>query len=609
MGTVTTTDSNASIIGDPNEMFSLSQSLVALAESYIQALETEAGQLLPPVINPVFPTVATAPTPNTVTPPNLIDVTWSVPSQPAPFVGGIDIAGILPGPFTGVDPPLNIGPPPATFTGNVPPSPPVDLNFTYPNVQVTLPIPPGLLALDTVPFNPIVVPNFTANVPTLQAAAPNTFYYVEGALFTSDLLTTVEANIQQALTDGTFTGLPADIETNLWDRAREREYRQMADGLADLDRMEEMGFAFPPGVYLDARIKMQTEMQNTTAGLSRDIATKQAELMLTNIVKARDAAVALESKLIDYVNQVAQRTFEAAKYATEASIAIYNADIEAFKASLEGYRTQAVVYEAQIKGLQAQVEVMRAEIEFEKTKADINTALVAQYTAEVQASLAVLQIYKTQVEIIQTQASVEKIKVDIFGAQIQAFVGQINAYTANVEAYKATIQAQATVQEAFKTQVEAYTAQVNAGVAEANVLIAELRAQVETYTAQIEGYKAAIQGMVGQAQAASLFNTAEADVYRSEIAAITSFNQVLTAQWQAVVNEQLQVTQIGVTAAKANGDLYIAARGLSLDASKVGAQVMAQLGAAALGAIHWASTTGFSISSSTSDNTNTNINE
>ncbi len=609
MGTFTTTSSGASIIGDPDEMFSLSQSLVALAEGYITALESQAKNLAAPTINPTFPVVTSPPSPNTVMPPNLVDVTWTVPTEPAPFSGGVDITGVLPGPFTGVQPALNIGAPPATFNGVVPSSPPIDLNFIYPDVQVTLPTAPALLSLDTIAFDPVVIPDFSANVPQLTAVAPNTFHYTEGALYTSDLLTAVQANLQQALTDGTWTGLPANIETNLWNRAREREFRQMADSLADLERMEEMGFAFPPGVYLDARIKMQTEMQNTTAGLSRDIATKQAELMLTNIIKAREAAVTLESKFIDYANQVAQRSFEAAKYATEASIALYNAAVEAYKASLEGYRTEAVVYEAQIKGLQAKVDVLRAEIAFEQTKAEINTALVSQYSAQVQAALAVLQIYKTQVDIIQTQASVEKIKVDVFGAQIQAFVGQINAYTGQVEAYKATIQAQATVQMAFKTQVEAYTAQVNAGVAEVHALVEELQAQVATYTAQLDGYKAAITGMVGQAQAASLFNTAEADVYRSEIAAITSYNQVLTAQWQAVLNEQLQIAQIGVAAAKANGDLYIAAHGLALDASKVGAQVTAQLGAAALGAIHWASSTGYSLSNAYTDNTNTNINE
>ena len=121
--------------------------------------------------------------------------------------------------------------------------------------------------------------------------------------------------------------------------------------------------------------------------------------------------------------------------------------------------------------------------------------------------------------------------------------------------------------------------------------------------------------MVGQAQAASLYNTAEADVYRSATAAITSYNGTLTAQWQAVMNEQVQIAQIGIAAAKSNGDLYIAERGLSLDASKVGAQVVAQLGAASLGAIHWANNSSWaaseniSIQNSTQNSSSTNEND
>lgn len=107
--------------------------------------------------------------------------------------------------------------------------------------------------------------------------------------------------------------------------------------------------------------------------------------------------------------------------------------------------------------------------------------------------------------------------------------------------------------------------------------------------------------MVGQATAASQFNTAEAEVYKAAVAAITSYNDTLTKQWEAVINEQLQITQIAVSAAKANGDLYIAARGLSLDASKTGAQVASQLGAAALGAIHWANNSSWATSTSNSN--------
>jgi hypothetical protein len=609
--------------GDPSYMFFASQQLVSLAESYIAQLEAQAGQLAAPTINVHFPTVTTPPVPGQVTSPSLQQVTWTVPGQPPPFSGTVDTSGLIIGPFTGVAPTLSFGSAPQPFAGAPPAAPAVNLDFTYPTVAVTLPEPPSLMTLDTVNFPQIVIPPFNATVPALTAAAPGPFNYTPGALYTSQLLTDLQNDLDLAITTGEYTTLNKQVQQALWDAGREREYRQQAAALAELNRMEVLGYAFPPGVFVDARIKIQTETNYTIAGLSRDIMTKQAELQLENIVKAREAATALEGRLIEYANQTAQRTFEAAKYATEAGIALYNAQVQAYTASLEAYKTQALVYDTQIKGLLAQVQVTQAQIEYEKTKADINSSLVKQYEIEVQAAEAILQVYKTQVEIIQTQANVEKIKVDIYGAEIQAFVGQINAYTAEVEGYKASVEAQATIEQAFKTSVDAYTAEVNANVAQINARVAVFQSQVSAYQAQLAGYDSAIKGMVGQAQAASLFNTATAEVFKAQVAAMQSYNQVLTSQWEAVLNEQAQITQIAVSAAKANGDLYISARGLSLDASKVGAQVCAQLGAAALGAISWhnssqwssnmqssdsnsvSQSTSFNVNDSISDSTNT----
>jgi hypothetical protein len=147
-------------------------------------------------------------------------------------------------------------------------------------------------------------------------------------------------------------------------------------------------------------------------------------------------------------------------------------------------------------------------------------------------------------------------------------------------------------------------------VAEVNANVAVLDGQVKVYEAQIAGFKAQIDSMVGQATAASQFNTAEAEVYKAAVDAITSYNGTLTTQWNAILNEQEKIAEVAVAAAKANGDLYIAARGLSLDATKVGAQVAAQLGAAALGAIHWANNSSWAFSTSVQNSTSTSaVNE
>lgn len=593
--------------GDPSYMFYASQQLVGLAEAYINQLTAIAAGIVPPNINVSFPAMPTPPVPGTVQTPPLQTVTWTVPTQPQPFNQQIDLSGIIIPPFTGTAPTLDFGTAPPPFSGTVPEAPTTNLNFVYPTVSLTLPDPPQLLSLDTVNFPTIVIPPFNVTVPTFTAVEPGPFNYTPSALYTSKLLTDLEEDLDLAITTGEYTPLNQQAQQALWDAGREREYKQQTAALAELNRMKALGYDIPPSIFADSKIKIQTETNYTLVGLSREITAKRAELQLMNVVKARENATALEGQLITYANATAQRAFEAAKYATEAGIALYNAKVQAYTAALEGYKAQVMVYDAQIKGIMAQVQVLQAQIEYEKAKADINTSIVKQYETEVQAQLAVLQIYKTQVEIIQTQAQVEKLKVDIYGAEIQAFVGQINAYTAQVEAYKAGIEAQATIEQAYKTSVDAYSAEVNASVAQINARVAVFHSQVEAYQAQLSGYDSAIKGMVGEAQAAAAFNTATAEVFKAQVAAMTSYNEVLTKQWQAVMNEQAQITQIAVTAAKANGDLYIAARGLSLDASKVGAQVCAQLGAAALGAISWHNSSQWSSNMQSSDGDNITV--
>ena len=608
--------------GDSDAMTALAAQMVTLTENYVQVIENTAANIFAPVINPAFPTVTAPPVPVTTPLPPLINVAWDTPGAPSPFTGVLTVNNIMPGPFTGVAPTLNFGAAPAGFTQAVPQSPAVNTNFNYPTIApINLPSVPALLTIDQVNFTPLSIPSFNVSVPTLFISPPNAFSYVEKAFYTSTELTLVQTSLSNALTSGTDTGLDPLTQSNMFDAAYEREYRAQANALAELDRMETLGYCFPPGSFIDARIKIQTDTMATMAGLSRDIMVKQAELHLENVIKARELAVSLEGKLIDYYNSVCGRAFDAAKYAVESSIALYNAQVEMYKGQLEGYRVQAEVYDTQVKGIMAQVEEMKAQIAYEQTKAEINKTLVDSYSAEINAQLAVLKVYEVETEIIKTQAEVEKLKIDTFNGQIQAFVGQVQAYTAQVEAYKAGIEAQATQETAYKTSVDAYAAQVDAAAKVMDVQVEEYKAQISAYTAQLDAYKAQLEAMVEQARAAALYNTAQVEVYKGETQAIESYNRVLTEQWTAVLNEQEKIAEVGVKAAEANGQLYIAARQLSLDAAKTGAQVAAQLGAAALNAIHWNNSSSWSLSASnsistatstskstsTSDNTNTNL--
>ena len=580
-----------------------------MAEGYIRSLALVTSTLAPPVIRPVFPTVTTPPVPVTTPPPTMTPVVWTSPGLPVAFSESLNINTVMPEPFDGTPPTLIFGAAPTAFTDVVPVAPGINLQFVYPDLTVSLPAPPALLTLQTYAFGGVTLPTAltTDDIPVLTVVAPSVVPYTPGAFYTSGLLTAMRAYLLNQITVG-GTGLAPAVEQAIWDRGRERELRQSADAIADLDRMEVLGYALPPGVYLNARIKIQTELGYSIAGLSREVMIKQAELEQTNVQEALKVSTQLESQLLTYSNQVEQRLFDATKYATEAGIEVYNARVRAYAAYLDAYKTKVQIYEAQVRGELAKVEVYKAQIQAEEAKAQINTALVAQYKVQADVALSAIEIFKAQIGAITAKAEIEKLKVMTFGEQVRAYAAKINAYTAGVEGYRATIQAEGTKQEAFRTSVQAYSARVDAGIKQAEARIEEFKGRLAAKTQEWDGYRASYQGEAARAQAISATNSTAAEAYRVTITGQASYNDTLTKQWQVALDQAERVAEVGIQAAKSNADLYLTTRSLALDAAKVGAQVSAQLGAAALNAVHWSQSYSASESSGYSQSTQISYN-
>jgi hypothetical protein len=605
-------------LGSPQGISAYADQQTDAANVFLLRLGDAVANLTPPSITPVFPEGPEAPPQLTVDTPEFQTVVWTAPDAPDQFTGELTIDDIIPEAFDEDAPILSFPTAPA-FSEVAPDAPAVDLSFEMPELSVTLPAAPDLLSLNIVPFDGMNIPEVDFEIPELTVAEPSIREYTPGAEYTSALLSAMQTSLQDRIENG-GTGLNPDVEQAIWDRGREREARTQREAIDRLDQMEELGFAFPPGFYLDARLKIITETDYAERGLSREIMIKQAELEQANVQHALTTAVQLEGQLITYSNAVEQRLFDSCKYATEAGIAIYNAKVQGYAALVDAYRARVNVYEAQVRAETARVEAYRAQVEAEKAKAEINRALVDQYRAEIDAALSNIRIFEARIGAIQARAEIEKTKVMIFGEQVKAYASKVSAFTAGVEGFRAQIQAEGVKQEAYKSRVEAYKSQVEAGVAVIQARIAAFKGNLDANVSQWQAYESAYRAESAKAQAIAAGNSSLADSFRAEVTAVTSFNETLTKQWQVALDQAQRTAEIGISAAKANAELYVTTRSLAVDAAKVGAQVSAQLGAAALNAINWStsisrgtnyginSSFNISDSNSTSESTNYNYN-
>lgn len=583
----------------PGDMIARADLQMGLAQTYILRLGELTASLSPPVITPVFPEGGSAPALTVPTPPEFESAVWVAPALPAAFSEVLDTSDLEVEPFDDAAPVIDYGTAPTEFSAALPDAPGVNLVFDDPTLSVALPAAPNLLSLNIAAFGGMNLPTFDAVEPTLTAVAPSVVSYTPGEPYTSSLLTALQTSLEQRITTG-GTGINQDVENAIWDRGREREARSQREAIEKLEQMESLGYAMPPGIYLDARSRIIQEGAYVDRGISREVMIKSAELELDNVKHALTTAVQLESRLIDYANSVEQRLFESTKYATEAGIAIYNAKVQAFSAYVEAYRAKANVYEARIRGEVAKVEAYRAQIAAEEAKAQINRALVDQYKVQSDIALSAIEIYKAQLAGIQTKADIEKAKIEIYGEQVRAYVARVNAYTAGIEGFRARLQAEATKQQVYQSQVEAFTARVTASARQIDARIAAYKGLIDAKTAEWDGYRATVQGESSRLQSIAALNSAEAETYRAEVSGVSSYNETLTKQWQVALDQAQRVSEIGVSAAKANAELYMTTRSLAFDAAKLGATVSAQLGAAAINAVNFSSSVSTSQSANTS---------
>lgn len=593
-----------SLLGTANGLIVYARQRMSAVDQFVSELSTSVLNLQAPSITPVFTPGASAPAISIPDAPAFSTPVWYAPGFPIAFTDVISTGDLEVEPFD-IDPPvINYGTAPALFEGVVPDAPGVNLEFADPTLTVNLPAPPSLLSLSVEKFSGLNLPTFDAADPVLTAVEPSIREYVPGAQYTSALLSGLQATLLDRITTG-GTGLSQEVENAIWDRGREREARSQDDAVRALEQMESLGYALPPGMYLEARVRILTESDYANRGLSREVMIKSAELQLDNVKHALTTATQLEGTLIDYTNKVEQRVFDATRYATEAGISIYNAKVQAYQAMVETYRAKVQAYQALVQAEVSRVEAYRAQIAAEQIKAQINSTLVEQYKVQADIALSNIEIYKAEIAGIQAKAQIEQTKVAVYGEQVRGFTARVNAYTAGVEAYRATIQGEAIKQEAYKTQVEGFSARVNASVAQINARIETYKARITAKEAEYEGYKAAVAGESARVDGIVRTNTALADSYRARVTGLAAFNDTLTKQWQVSLDQAQRVTEIGVSAAKANAELYISSRGLAIEAAKTSATVSAQLGAAAINAVNFSgsvsSSEGFSISNSASN--------
>ena len=587
-----------------NEKYNQSVVLANTASAQASAMQTALEKSIygPAKIDVKWQTL---PAPNLPPIPNLPELPkltlGSLPGAPSDLTATLGDVKI--DDFVEAPPKLNFPAEPVIKIGSVPAIPSVAAVAIPDAPNVTLPDAPVFLAMTTHSFGGINLHedwlDKLDDIPELSLLEPAPFNYSPGARYASQLLDSLKATLNARIHGG--TGLAPEVEQQIWGRARDRETAlALAREQEALRGAEALGYPLPSGVLAGQLADARREYLDKLSGLSRDIAIKQAELEQENVKNAIQAALQLDSTLLEDCYKLEVLAIDAAKAAAYNAIQAHNSALEQFKALLAGYQAYAQAYDTMIKAEMTKVEVFKALLSAEETKANINKALVDRYKAEIEGRMAVVEIYKARVGAAQTLAELERTNVQVAGEQIKAFVATVNAETAKADLYKTTVQVEGAKQEAYATTIKAYSTKVGAQAERARVNIAKYQAHIAAKGLEWDGYKSLLNALVAEAEISARSASLTVDGYRLGASAAEAQAGSYMRRWEADIKQYEAGQTLTFNVAKVNADAITHANDARMEAAKVGLATSAQRVASS-----WAMV---SADARVSDSTNTQIN-
>jgi hypothetical protein len=483
--------------------------------------------------------------------------------------------------------------PPTPFEGTIPEMEPLEMPGDIPPPDEFTDTPP-VAELPYIPEPPsIIVPEFTDDLDLSDLSfVPPEFKFEENFPYTSATYEFLTSNLERRITEG-GTGLPQNIETEIWNRDHERSEQQKRDSIDKAaSEWAARGFDLPGGDVEGKILVIETEYMNKRLESSRDIAIKQAELEQKNVLEAINSSVTLEQAVITYTSGYWQRQLEFNKLSAEIAIKIFEANVKKYEMLIEKFKAQIQRFDTLVKAELAKVQLYTAQVDAAKAVVSFETAKIDIYKSQVQAYAVMVDAYKSRVQAAVARFEIEKVKLEKFKALIEAFVAQVNVKTSEYNLYNAQITGEKNKVDLYRGQIEAYRAQIEGINAQTQALTANLDATskyndslAKKYGSEIEGYSALVKTEIGKAEVGMKGMEVQASNFNAITRAYEAIANLDVKEYDAQIQLAIAQAQIHLKNAEVELSNYEKVKSIAVEGLKGGSQVAAQMAAGALAAV------------------------
>ena len=422
---------------------------------------------------------------------------------------------------------------------------------TMPSALESIDVTPPTLSTIVVPTAPsVTLPEFTAEVPDTNIAAPTDFatqyaanYNTMSVAMRNSLNDALDAELvklnpeyhtQMALLESKLatyinggTALTEEVEQAIYNRARDKtnaEYLKSRDMI--FVEGAARGFTIPSGAQMSSLANARQAAADNNARAAMDIAIKQAEMEQNNIQFAMTQSANLRAAILGTVMswmggmiQLNGQSMEYARDVMQAAIALYETMVKIVTARIEVYKAQAQVYEIELKSVLAVYDVYQAQIKALEAQVNIDRAKVDAFSAQMSAYGALANAYHAAIQGAAAAAQIERLKVDIYEAKVRTFGAKVASKQAEWQAFESKVRGEIAKMSAYETEVRAYSAEVQGFESSVQAYKTQVEAVSTKNEAAYKVFTAAVQAYVAEVQGASESSKAEITQFEATLGA------------------------------------------------------------------------------------------
>lgn len=502
-------------------------------------------------------------------------------------------------------PTILIPPPPVVALPSIPSAPTVNLIDTPEYVGEPLPEVPTLYQLSLPEVPTINIDDL--NIERPQFVAPDAledtyrpdFIDFHNVVFTGVTdavgntgVTDMHSRLQTMIAGG--TGLPANIEQALFDRAIGRDEVSSVQAIAQSEQeWAAKGFDLPGSTLLARTQEIRQASRSERGRVNRELSIQFHNQEIENLRFSVQQGIALEGQLLQAYTQIYDTARQLADGHFVVAKSVFDTYLDQFRLQLQIYQTDTEVYKIQLEAELTKLEVYKSELEAQRIIGTLNQQLVEIYETELRGVLASVEVFKAQVEAANSQIQIELGKIEIYKANIDAYGATINGERVKFEMYSSQVGAEETKAQVYTAQVDAYSSRIGAFKTTVDAEVAKVSGQATALEAQTRIYGEEVNAW-SQGMAADTANLeAFVNVYRAELEKYTA---MLSAEQYRVTGEarnvELDIEQekARVAGSLKNADQRIEqlkhVTALGLSATETAAKTNAQLAASSMSAIN-----------------------